>query len=50
MILGNITGKTSTIEFNFRAKNEINKFDYVQAMLKDKYTLAQILEIEKNHN
>ena len=50
MILGNITGKTSTIEFNFRAKNEINKFDYVQVLLKDKYILAQILEIEKNGN
>src|SRR3989338_3511841 len=50
MILGNIIGKTSTRDFSFSVKHEINKFDYVQVMLKDKYILAQILEIEKNSN
>ncbi len=50
MILGNIIGKTSTRDFSFSVKHEINKFDYVQVLLKDKYVLAQILEIEKNNN
>ena len=49
MILGNIIGKTSTREFNFSVKHEISKFDYVQIMFKEKYVLAQILEIEKGH-
>ena len=50
MILGNIIGKTSTRDFSFSVKHEINKFDYIQVLLKDKYVLAQILEIEKNNN
>ena len=50
MILGNIIGKTSTRDFSFSVKHEINKFDYIQVLLKDKYILAQILEIEKSNN
>ncbi|MBS3135145.1 DUF87 domain-containing protein [Candidatus Woesearchaeota archaeon] len=49
MILGNIAGKTSTREFSFSVRHEVNKFDYVQILFKDKYILAQILEIEKSH-
>tara|TARA_Y100000034_G_scaffold135760_1_gene208988 strand:+ start:2249 stop:4183 length:1935 start_codon:yes stop_codon:yes gene_type:complete len=49
MILGNITGKTSTLEFSFLVKQEVNKFDYVQVVFKEKYVLAQILEIEKSN-
>src|SRR3989344_3740726 len=50
MILGNIIGKTSTRDFSFSVKHEINKFDYIQVLLKDKYILEQILEIEKSNN
>ena len=49
MILGNIVGKTSTLEFSFLVKHEVNKFDYVQVPFKDDYVLAQILEIEKSN-
>src|SRR3989344_5126866 len=49
MILGNIIGKTSTREFNFSVKHEVNKFDYVQVLFKEKYVLAQVLEIEKSN-
>src|SRR3989344_9282487 len=49
MILGNIIGKTSTLDFSFLAKHEINKFDYVQVLFKGIYVLGQILEIEKSN-
>src|SRR3989344_481316 len=49
MILGKIAGKTSTLEFNFVANTDVNKFDYVQTVNKDNYVLAQILEIEKTN-
>ena len=49
MILGNIIGKTSTLEFNFLVKHEINKFDYVQVLFRNNYILAQVLEIEKSN-
>lgn len=49
MILGNIVGKTSTLEFSFLVKQEVNKFDYIQIMFREKYILAQILEIEKSN-
>src|SRR3989344_2058243 len=49
MILGNIIGKTSTLDFSFLAKHEINKFDYVQVLFKGIYILGQILEIEKSN-
>jgi len=50
MILGRITGKTSTLEFNFTANVEVNKFDYVQIMSKEGYVLSQILEVEKTND
>ncbi len=49
MILGNIVGKTSTLDFSFLAKQELNKFDYVQVLFRDHYILSQILEIEKSN-
>jgi len=50
MILGNINGKTSTLEFSFLVRQEVNKFDYVQIPFRDNYVLAQILEIEKSND
>src|SRR3990167_9776773 len=49
MILGKITGKTSTLEFNFTAKGDVNKFDYVQIINNERYVLGQIFEIEKSN-
>jgi len=48
MILGNITGKTSTNQFKFLVKGNAKKFQYVQAPYKEDYLLAQIYEIERN--
>ncbi len=49
MILGKITGKSSTKEFQFKLENEAKKFDYVQIMHSSgNFTLAQIEEIEKD--
>ncbi|MAG47751.1 hypothetical protein CL617_04035 [archaeon] len=50
MILGNITGRTSTKEFNFMVKGKARKFDYVQVLNGEDYVLAQIIEIEKDSN
>jgi len=47
MILGNIIGKTTTMNFKFLVKGNAKKFQYVQAPFKDNYVLAQIVEIEK---
>ena len=49
MILGKIFGKVTTKEFKFLAEKETKKFEYVQIYhdVYD-YTLAQIIEIEKN--
>ena len=47
MILGNIVGKTSTLNFMFLVKNKAKKFQYIQVPFEDKYILAQIIEIEK---
>ena len=47
MILGNIAGKTSTREFSFSVRHEVNKFDYVQILHEGNYVLCQILEIER---
>ncbi|MBS3108299.1 ATP-binding protein [Candidatus Woesearchaeota archaeon] len=49
MILGNIVGKTTTLDFKFLIKDTAKKFQYVQALHKEGYyILAQILEIEKD--
>ena len=50
MILGNITGKTTTREFKFLVKAPTNKFQYVQIFHDNQYILAQINEIEKTHD
>jgi len=51
MILGKITGRTSTTEFKFSVDNEANKFEYVQVLDKaENYVLCQIIEIEKDHS
>ncbi|MBL7147773.1 MAG: ATP-binding protein [Nanoarchaeota archaeon] len=47
MILGNIIGKTTTLNFKFLVKGNAKKFQYVQVPFKDNYVLAQIIEIEK---
>lgn len=51
MILGRITGKSTTNEFLFHAETEPQKFEYVQVMHKVYgYVLAQIVEIYKEAN
>ena len=47
MILGNIIGKSSTLNFRFLVKGNARKFDYVQVVTKSYEVLAQIIEIEK---
>ncbi len=47
MLLGTITGKTSTLDFKFLVKGNAKKFQYVQVPHEDGFLLAQILEIEK---
>jgi len=48
MILGKITGKTSTSSFKFKVEHEAKKFEYVQVMHQNNgFFLAQIVEIEK---
>lgn len=50
MILGSIIGKVSTNEFSFLVKTRAEKFQYVQVVHKDDYyVLAQITEVEKDH-
>lgn len=49
MILGNIIGKSSTNEFTFDVKKEARKFQYIQVLHREGYSvLAQIVEIEKS--
>jgi uncharacterized protein len=51
MILGKIIGKTSTRDFKFEISDHAKKFDYVQIFHSNGfYILAQIEEIEKDHN
>lgn len=51
MILGKITGRTSTARFKFLIDSDADKFEYVQVLDKnDKYVLCQIVEIEKDHS
>ncbi len=48
MILGRITGKTTTSEFKFTAEKEVKKFEYIQVYHEVyEYVLCQIVEIEK---
>ena len=47
MILGNIVGKSSTLNFRFLVKGNARKFDYVHVSTKSCEVLAQIIEIEK---
>jgi len=49
MILGKITGRTSTNEFTFLATAPVKKFNYVQVMIERKYVLAQIIEVRKEN-
>lgn len=48
MILGRITGKTTTKEFKFLVEHDTKKFQYIQLMHNNQYILAQVLEIEKD--
>jgi len=49
MLLGNITGKISTTEFNFLVKGEAKKFQYVQVLDESgNYVLGQVVEIERD--
>jgi hypothetical protein len=51
MILGRITGKSTTNEFTFNVEKETKKFEYIQLMHKTYgYVLAQIVEIQKDSN
>ncbi len=48
MILGKITGKTTTNEFRFVAEKETRKFEYLQVYHEVyEYVLCQVVEIEK---
>ena len=48
MILGRITGKLTTNEFDFLVEGKPKKFDYVQVYHKDyEYVLCQIVELER---
>ncbi len=50
MVLGTITGKTSTLGFKFLVEGNAKKFQYVQVPHEDSFALAQIMEIEKDIN
>ncbi|MBS3149312.1 ATP-binding protein [Candidatus Woesearchaeota archaeon] len=50
MIFGNIIGKGTTKEFKFLVTGDAKKFDFVQVLNKEKYVLANILEIERDEN
>jgi DNA helicase HerA-like ATPase len=50
MILGKITGRTSTNDFSFIATSPVQKFNYVQVMGREGYVLAQITEIGKERD
>jgi len=47
MILGKITGKTSTLDFAFEVSGNPKKFDYIQIIHEENYILAQIVELER---
>lgn len=48
MILGRISGKTTTNKFSFIAESSVKKFDYLQVAHKDYgFVLCQILELER---
>lgn len=48
MILGKITGKTTTKKFSFKIDTKAQKFQYIQVMHNDYgYVLCQIIEIER---
>ena len=48
MILGKITGKSTTNNFTFQVSGNAKKFQYVQIPYLDDYALAQIIELEKD--
>ena len=51
MILGRITGKSTTNDFFFHAEKEPKKFEYVQVMHSTYgYVLAQVVEVFKESN
>ena len=47
MILGKITGRTSTLSFAFEVSGSPKKFDYAQIIHESNYVLCQIVEIER---
>ncbi len=47
MILGKITGRTSTLNFAFEVSGNPKKFDYIQIIHEDNYILCQIVELER---
>lgn len=51
MILGRISGKTTTIKFNFIVERETKKFDFIQ-VYHDKYdyVLGQVMELEMDED
>ena len=48
MILGTITGKTTTLGFKFSVEGNAKKFQYVQIPHEGSLVLSQIMEIEKD--
>src|SRR3989344_484764 len=47
MILGKVTGRTSTLSFAFEVSGSPKKFDYAQIIHEGNYLLCQIVEIER---
>ena len=48
MILGRISGKTTTNKFSFIAEAPVKKFDYLQIAHKDYgFVISQIIELER---
>lgn len=48
MQLGTIQGKVNTSDFDFRATEEVGKFDFVSVKSNEKWILAQIDEVTKH--
>ena len=48
MSIGDIIGKTSTLDFKFKVEENAKKFQYLRIPFKNGNVLAQIIEMEKN--
>jgi len=48
MVIGNIIGKTSTLDFKFKVEENAKKFQYLKIPFRNGHVLAQIIEMEKN--